>query len=487
MAFGELTQYEKRNVYYTGIQLGKDVQTQIKIISDASRAMLAAQAMSANAIITSQERILSGIDDLAYGIDQVIEGIYGLKAAFEFGISEVVWQIEQNRTVLKSILEVLMAPLDTQAKELKKRAEDAYANGWYEDALEDFTESEKKNKYDFSVHISIGMIYLFHLIDRDKALVYFEQAARYAKPKSAYHASFALLHAALIKRDQNKIEDAERFTTEAIELSPDFAEALYQNAQLNAQLKNAEKCIYNLEKAISIDRNYCLKANSDEMFNPVRNEVNALFERLRNEVVAKVEHRYHSLTTSINKITEILNRAGRIAKDIKKYSTNAIYSELSDVKKMLDRKSYFDGLDAQVRIQSISDKVRQYYSFTSNFLRDTIRVLDREIHCHISNSEEKKESNGVKGATIGAIIGFLMMCIVAWINKINVVGVNDDGKSLFLLMMSFFLPILIGYLLGKYIAKQSNKTEKSPEVNEQQNKITMLEEEFKNLHQISLT
>ncbi len=58
--------------------------------------------------------------------------------------------------MLKSILEILMALLNTQAKERRKRAEEAFANGWIDDADEDFLESEKLNKFNLSIHINLG-------------------------------------------------------------------------------------------------------------------------------------------------------------------------------------------------------------------------------------------------------------------------------------------------------------------------------------------
>ena len=122
--------------------------------------LISSQLRSANSILASQDRIREGIDATTFSINQVNEGIGGLKSAFEWGISEVVWQIEQNREYLKSILDRIIAPLDTQAKELRKRAEKAYLNGWYDDALEEFLKSEKKNKFDFFVHMNIGMILL---------------------------------------------------------------------------------------------------------------------------------------------------------------------------------------------------------------------------------------------------------------------------------------------------------------------------------------
>ena len=95
-----LAPWERKSTYYSVIQLGKDVKAQTKAINKQTEEFVAAQMASTNAIISSQERISEGIDNVAYGIERVEEGIYGLKAAFEWGISEVVWQIEQNRRVL---------------------------------------------------------------------------------------------------------------------------------------------------------------------------------------------------------------------------------------------------------------------------------------------------------------------------------------------------------------------------------------------------
>lgn len=259
----ELAPWERRQEYYHQIQLGEDVLAQVEAINKQTEDMLAAQLTSTSAIIASQDRIAEGIDKVSYGVDRVEEGIYGLQAAFEWGISEVIWQIEQNREVLRDILEVLSTPLDTQAKELRRRAEKAYSNGWIDDALDDFLESEKKNRYDFSIHISLGMIYVFCKIDKEKALSYFEKAIKYAKPKSAYYTGYALLYKGLIKFDFGEVDDAEKCTEEAILLSPDLTEAIYQNAQYNAQLKNEGKSITNLEEAVKQDKHYCLKAQND--------------------------------------------------------------------------------------------------------------------------------------------------------------------------------------------------------------------------------
>ena len=56
-----------------------------------------------------------------------------------------------NRAKQHSSKEYSAEPLDIQAKERKKRAEEAFANRWIDDAEEEFLESEKLNKFDFSI------------------------------------------------------------------------------------------------------------------------------------------------------------------------------------------------------------------------------------------------------------------------------------------------------------------------------------------------
>ena len=93
----ELAPWERKNEYYKIIQLGNDLKEQTQAINNQTKVMIESQIASTSAIIASQERINDGIDSLAYGIERVEQGIYDLKSAFEWGISEVVWQIEQNR------------------------------------------------------------------------------------------------------------------------------------------------------------------------------------------------------------------------------------------------------------------------------------------------------------------------------------------------------------------------------------------------------
>src|SRR3990167_4978515 len=73
--------------YYSNIQLGQDVKAQTEIIKNQTQAVVDAQLASTSAVIVSHDRIEEGIDSLAYAVQDVEQGICGLKAAFEWGIS----------------------------------------------------------------------------------------------------------------------------------------------------------------------------------------------------------------------------------------------------------------------------------------------------------------------------------------------------------------------------------------------------------------
>ena len=350
-----LSPIERRSEYYNNIKLGNDLNQQTKMISEASKSMISAQMKSANSIVSSQERIHEGIDALSYKINDVNEGLSGLKAAFEFGISEVVWQIEQNRKVLKNILEVLLAPLDTQAKELRKRAEEAYSNGWIDEALVDFLESEKKNKYDFSVHISIGIIYLFSKKDNEKALEYFEKATKYSKPKSNYHASFALLHAALIKYKFKLIEEAALLSDEACKFTPNLAEALYQNAFYHALLSKPDISIPCLKKAIKLDINYCEKILSENSFKRIEKDIIKMFKDLRNYEKSKALEKYEKIKEMKDLVLEYRKQAKEFVSDIEISLNKETAIFYNQSVRLIKRNSYRDLVDANKHLVTLKE------------------------------------------------------------------------------------------------------------------------------------
>lgn len=409
----ELAPWERKREYYNNLQLGRDVRTQTTSLLNAITLQTKTQLASASTIISSNERIAEAmankVDDLKYTMNDMNDGLQGIKSAFEWGIADVIWQIEQNRQVLTTILDVLSAPLNTQAKELKKRAQEAYANGWIDDAVQDFEQSERINRYDFSIHISMGMIYLFHKVDKRKALEYFDKAIKYAGPKSNYHTSFALLHKALIKHDMGLIEEAELCSSKAAELSPSFAAALYQCAQYNALLGKKDRALQFLRKAILHDINYCDRVCNDDAFRPLRAQVDKLFTELREAAAKDVKLKWDKASNQVKKVQQLLEK---ISISVPLPQTG-FFDHLDRIHQLVDRNSYRDYLEASrlieyalpITISELKTNLRRKVDGLKDEHQQSVKQISSEGAAKAGAMDDKLEFIYVFGMIISVLLG----------------------------------------------------------------------------------
>jgi hypothetical protein len=236
-------------------------------------------AVSAN-MLEGTDAITNSID---FGFEQVASGIDKLNADFNLLIGDVTWKLETQTNHLASILTALHSPLDTQAKELRQRAEYAYQNGWYEEALKDFLDAEQKNYQDFAVHRSIGNIYLYHSIDLPKALDYFRRASKYARPRDTRQAAEAEYFSAIVCFLQKDTNQALSHMREATELNSRLYDAFYMHACFAAVIGNGADALSSLERAIQGDARYFERAKNDRLLDNLRSKIQLLFDRLFQE------------------------------------------------------------------------------------------------------------------------------------------------------------------------------------------------------------
>ena len=280
----------------------------------AAREIAAAQAKTTHTLaqgfgrlVASQQEMNTvmrkGFGAVSYRLDRMAQSIESLRADFDWAMGAVLWKLEMQHHTLRNILAILQAPLDTQAKELRRRAEDAYLNGWYDEALIDFLESEKKNYQDFAVHQAIGNIYLYQRrpADLDKARAYYLKAGKYATPRSAYHAALAYLHAGFVCYLQGGDTAAIEHARRATELYPQLIEAFYNHAKFAAAAGLGDIAIPSLERAIRADRDYAVKARADADFERIEAVVTELMERLRAEARQKAEAQWQALQKEISR------------------------------------------------------------------------------------------------------------------------------------------------------------------------------------------
>ncbi len=69
--------------------------------------MIASHVGLAGTSDTNREGINASVNLFAYDNRNVGNGIYGLKASFEWNIAEVDWQIEQNVKEFKDMIKII--------------------------------------------------------------------------------------------------------------------------------------------------------------------------------------------------------------------------------------------------------------------------------------------------------------------------------------------------------------------------------------------
>jgi WD40 repeat protein len=228
--------------------------------------------------------------NIEFGYKQLAGGLDQLNADFNFLLGDVIWKLEMHEETLSNLLhEIRLAEFEREARAYRSRAEKAYLNGWYEEALKDFLEAEKRNYPDFGVLRSIANICLYHLINLTDSLDYFRKAAKYSRPSDARQSAEAHYFAGVVCALQQQFKEGIEHLSEAIALNPELFEAHYQRACLAAMLNEGVVAVASLELAIKGDPRYYERAKTDEAFNAMRPDVQDLLDRLMRPVQAKLD------------------------------------------------------------------------------------------------------------------------------------------------------------------------------------------------------
>lgn len=370
----------------------KDIQGQIRRSSHKEQVAINAQTRE---IVASREALVKkfgagfdvinntlerGFADVAQALEGTTAAIDSLRSTFEYNMALMLEQVQlQNQVMLgmlhqmEAVHATLQSPTMTQAREFYQIGCERLQKGLPDKALEAFLEAAKRDDANFLTQLMIGKLYLYgatedcNIIDLQQAEKFLLAAARYAKaeapqlPAASQVAGEALLHAAIACYAQandhslngNK-EEAKRMLQASLELSqqardtsPQLSESHYHHAKFAALLGDGSTAATSLEKAISLDENYCIKVDTDRDFRLVRREINDLFMRLREE--------------SANHVQEKMRKAQRLLNDWV-YTTDEAEGAAAQIKQLLAlaqacvaRSTYFDNREAIELIQQSNE------------------------------------------------------------------------------------------------------------------------------------
>lgn len=436
----ELAPWEKKKGYYQNIEPGKKVFAQRMDIRNQIREMIVTQIGITSTTVTSKEIVNDIINSIADDDRNIGNGIFGLKAAFEWGISEVVWQIEQNTKEFKNIIKVLYAPLSKLLKDMRLEAQVAYEKGKMADALINYLELSQVNKKDFSVYISLGIFYLFYEVNKEKALYNFDKAIEITKSHSDYYTSYALLYKALILRDLGRIKEAEECSRQAMDLTPYFSEAIYQNAQYNALLNKPEDAIPLLKQVINHDVLYCLKINNERDFHEIKPHISKMFEEIRDKINKRFKNKLKKFDKKVYYFNNIINNIREQGYNI----PNNFNVELLQEKR--------DELADKINYKTILDEFISDYSFSKLGLLLNQDILSLKDICkEIRNRLKiKKDQTGKKLLEVKKKISFSHFFIYTLLIQVYAIPIGLSFRASFstiilevVVFVSCFLLVII--------------------------------------------
>jgi len=307
------------------------------------------QLKKTDKIIASHEAVENMIsevnDTLAIGFTKLGAGLQELCFVANDGFREIADRLELQSNALDKIKEILERPLDTQARELRKRAEVAYLNNWIEEAEMDLLDAEKKNYQDFIVHQILGNIYYYHKKNYPKAIESYQKAAKYAAPVSKKHASNALICAANGFDHLGQLSDAYKSADVAIQLLPDDPHNLYQHARYAAKSGHKDKFVDSLKKSIIQDPDYLIAAYNDDMFAREKTDVIKIAEALRSAEMKAVDDLLGKIDT-----------ASEEAESMGLHESSSLEDEVTEIKRICSLNSYNDFLQAKEKARNVLDK-----------------------------------------------------------------------------------------------------------------------------------
>jgi len=376
--------------YLKDVSFYKDVTGSIKNSGKAQRVVISRQTQE---IVASREALVKkfgqgfdslnatldmGFNSLEKAIRETKGSIEELRSSFDYNMALVVEQLQiQNQTShyilerLDSIHETLQSPLLTQAREFFKMGCDRLVRGLLDKALEAFLQSALKDDANFMTQMMIGKLYLYginiecNVVDLKKAESHLLAAARFAKaearvlPEARKYIGEALLHASIScyartndqlisgdpKRAARYMKKAYDFSDKATIASPQISETHYHKAKFAALLGDGRTSSASLEKAISLDENYCLKVEADRDFDSQRPKVHGVFRKLRDRNEPKVKARYFRCKHYLDEWHFTTLEAKNVKREMKEL--------LDEVAQCMRLNTYYDNNDAMLLLHQV--------------------------------------------------------------------------------------------------------------------------------------
>jgi tetratricopeptide (TPR) repeat protein len=279
------------------------------------------------------------------------------------------------------------------ARTIRRRAEECYKAGNFNEAVKIFKEADEKYPGDFTVHYQLGLIYFFEKSDYHIAVEYFRKASKYSQNKSKQVFINSMVFTGLLLRlfayassDANMFSEAYQAVMQAYNSDPSYIFSIYALVQANTFNSASKKEALSLIKdLIKREKYFTIQIIYDRAFDPVIDGVEALYDSLIGDALnsaaqtfAKIDERLEELSKSV----KFLTIPAKLA---------AMKKDYEEIRKLTERKNCFEVIMASEKASSILNSLIDFLEEVKKNkayfeVRDLIETLSKSFN------EEYKES-----------------------------------------------------------------------------------------------
>ncbi len=351
-------------------QIRNSIHEQTRVISDQTKTIIATNEQMVLALEDGFNR-LSEINER--GFSQVTSAIEAMHSDLNYNFGILIQRVEYQSSLLNSILHTLQTPFETQVREFYSKGCLLIQQGILEMAVDYFNRSLSLPTGDifFPSYYQLGRLYLsgkeetINIIDPKKATEYLLIANKFGKGilrtnenfkpiladckffiSQSYYFQLSGIRSAY---ETETLNNAINYCEEAVLLNPRLSQGFYHLAKYYSYNNNIDKLLLNLEKAISIDRDYSFKYELDKVFEKNKSDIVNFLGRLKDSKQKSVE-------------PKLIKAKGYIAQLEQKNisQSSSLYGEFQKLKNIVQlaendfkTQTYFGFDDCQTKLDSL--------------------------------------------------------------------------------------------------------------------------------------
>jgi len=392
--------------------------------------------------------------------DKVDDLHSGLSRVLTWGFEELAWRLEIQTDVMRQLDRTLKTPSQTQANEWREMAEELRHRGAIDEAIPFFSKALSTNPLDYRIYI--GYAYALVMSERPKeAFGILQKSLPHAPVGRIDFRSLSYRLMAYVTSCEGDYSGAVSLGRQALRLSADYTEALYDLAGFSAMLGDTSECITQLESAIRRDPIFWYLSATESHFEPAREGVAALRHTLLTEAdqaaleaLATANRTFKMTQPVIEEVRLAQSRAGTVSPPPSIAHFEAGLRKLSDAEKTAAERDFKELLSvpnaasqaAQLAESASAAAPAEISGYRASARGNAVASLGRKV-------------GWLPGVVVGAAIGALFAVVTGifpGIVILLIVGLvfGDKGYEVVWLTWFFLCPIVGGFF-GAFIGAEA--------------------------------